>query len=137
MSTLNAIKRAYKLLEERNWDKVYWCIDLHGVCLKSTYNDTIEFINEDAVKTLQLISSLDETVIILWSSCYKDYSIKITDLFLENSIKVKYFNENKDITSTDYAYFGDKFYFDILLDDKAGFDANTEWKQIYEHLNKK
>ena len=137
MSIIRVIKRAHKLLEERNWDKVYWCIDLHGVCLKSTYNDTIEFINEDAIKTLQLISSDEQNVIILWSSCYSDYRFKIVDLFKDNNIKVKYFNKNDDIENTEYAYFGYKFYFDILLDDKAGFDASTEWEQIYEHLNKK
>ena len=98
MSVIKSIERAYSLLEERNWDTVYWCIDLHGTCIKSNYdNCNYEFINEDVKKTLQLISKLKESVIVLWSSCYNDIKPDIFPFFNENNIRVCYFNENPDV----------------------------------------
>ena len=138
MSIIKSIERAYSLLEERNWDTIYWCIDLHGTCLKSNYdNCDYEFINEDAKKTLQLISSLKESVIILWSSCYNDIKPDIFQFFNENNIRVWYFNENIEINNTKTGCFNEKFYFSIGLDDKFGFDPDTDWELIYNYLKNK
>ena len=138
MSIVKSIKRAYSILLERNWDKVYWCIDLHGVCLKSTYNENDNvFYNDSALKTLQLISSLPESVIILWSSCHYDEQSRVRQLFNDNDINVKYFNENPEISNTLTGDFTNKFYFSILLDDKAGFDPDEDWELIYKYLKNK
>ena len=138
MSIIKSIERAYSLLQERNWDTIYWAIDLHGTCIKSNYvSGEYEWINEDAVKCLQLISSLKETKIIIWSSCYHK-EFKIIDRFLMNhDIYSWEFNFNPTIENTQTGCFDDKFYFSILLDDKAGFDPDTDWKLIYEYLKRK
>ena len=47
------------------------------------------------------------------------------------------FNFNPTIENTQTGCFDDKFYFSILLDDKAGFDPDTDWKLIYEYLKRK
>ena len=44
--------------------------------------------------------------------------------------------ENPEIESNRYANFTKKFYYDILLDDKAGFEPN-DWFEIYNFLSKK
>lgn len=132
---IDAIKRAYKQLEEKNWDKIYWAIDMHGTCLKSSYKtNQNEWINEDVIKTLQLISSLPESMIILWSSVYPAEQSRIIHLFRDNNISIEAFNENPFEKNTNTGDFREKFYFNILLDDKAGFDPEIDWKLIYKYL---
>lgn len=138
MSIIKAIERAYSLLQERNWDTIYWAIDLHGTCIKSNYvSGEYEWINEDAVKCLQLIQSLHESVIILWSSCYTKEQFNIINFFKSYNITIDYFNYNPEVKDTKTGFFDQKFYFSVLLDDKAGFDPDTDWKLIYEYLKSK
>ena len=134
MSIIKSIERAYSLLQERNWDTIYWAIDLHGTCIKSNYvSGEYEWINEDALKCLQLIRSLKETRIILWSSVYSKEQLNIRKFFYENDVEVDFFNNSLE-KNTETGCFNTKFYFSILLDDKAGFDPDTDWKLIYEYL---
>lgn len=135
MSIIKAINRAYQLKEERNWTDIYWAIDLHGVCLKSNYTiNSYEFINEDVVKTLLLIQSLPESKIIIWSSSYSEEKSDIYEFFLKHGIEINGFNHNVFVQNTTTGCFDEKFYFNILLDDKAGFNPETDWKEIYNYL---
>lgn len=130
-----AIRRAYKLLKERNWDTIYWAIDLHGTCIESNYiSGKYEWINEDAKKCLQLIQSLPESQIIIWSSCYPEEYDKIFDFFVEHDITTYLYNCNPEVQNTKTGCFDIKFYFSILLDDKAGFDPETDWKIVLQTL---
>jgi len=138
MSIIKAIERAYQIKEERNWDTIYWAIDLHGTCLKSNYiSGEYEWINEDVKQTLQLIQSLSESAIIFWSSCYPKEQLDIINFCHNSAIQVHYFNSNPEINNSKTGCFDEKFYFSILLDDKAGFDPDTDWKLIYEYLKNK
>jgi len=133
---VNAIARAYKVMAERNWDTIYWAIDLHGVCLKSNYESGgYEWINEWVPKTLQLISSKPETKIILWSSVYGTEMQYIEEFFEQHGIIISDFNKNEREPNTHVSCFDKKFYFSVLLDDKAGFDPETHWLDIYEYFN--
>lgn len=130
---VKAIDRAYRLMKERNWDTVYYAIDLHGVCLTSNYQThTHEFINQDAIDGLKVISDRPETVIIIWSGLHTDEQDAVRQLFADHGIKIYYFNENPLERNTKTGNFSDKFYFSVLLDDKAGFDPEIHWKEIME-----
>lgn len=138
MSIIKSIERAYSLLEERNWDTIYWCIDLHGTCLKSNYDNTDSiFINEDAKECLQLISSLPESCIIWWTSTHSSTIDDIDSWFAKQGIYSKAINCNNFVKNTETGCFDEKFYFSIGLDDKFGFDPNTDWKLIYNYLKEK
>ena len=129
-----AIARAYRVMHERNWDTIYWAVDLHGVCLKSNYeNGGYEFINEEAKIGLQHISMREENKIILWSSCHDHEKQAIIDFFADNAIHVDHFNVNPDEANTKTGCFDQKFYFSVLLDDKAGFDPDEHWAEIIEY----
>ena len=41
------------------------------------------------------------------------------------------------IKDTDFQDFSEKPYFNILLEDKAGFDPNKDWELILEYLTLK
>ena len=138
MSIVKAIERAYSLLEERNWNTIYWAIDLHGTCIKANYvSGEYEWVNEEAKKCLQLISNLSESIIIIWSSCYEEEMYKLMTFFINDNILISFFNQNPYIQNTKTGCFDEKFYFSVLLDDKAGFDPDTDWKLIYNHLKNK
>jgi hypothetical protein len=134
---INAIRRAYDLMYQRGWDKIYWAIDLHGVCLKSNYeNGGYTFVNQQAIDALKTISDQKENVLILWSSCHPHEQQAIKDFFKEHGITVHYFNENPLEKNTKTGCFDQKFYFSILLDDKAGFDYDHDWERISEFYAK-
>lgn len=135
MSIVNSIISAYRTMYNRKWDKVYWAIDLHGVCLHSTYEtNTYKWINKDVVTALQSISEKPESVIILWSSCHPREYESIIEFFKKENIHISYFNENPEVPNTTTGCFTDKFYFSVLLDDKAGFDPFTDWREISDLL---
>lgn len=125
-----ALPRAYSVMKERGWDTVYWAVDLHGTVIKSNYESgTYTYISEEAKEALQAISALPETKLILWSSMYGPDQANIMALFKCDGIKVDWFNENPDAENTDTGCFNQKFYFSVLVDDKAGFDP-SEWAAV-------
>ena len=135
MSLKKALVDAYDKMAQRGWDTIYWAIDLHGVCLKSNYEQGgYAWVNEKAVEALKLISSLPESKIILWSSVYKREMFSILDFFYDEGIKIYGFNANLHEGNTRVSCFDQKFYFSILLDDKAGFDPDEDWDVIIEFL---
>lgn len=137
MSILRAISRAYRTMEERKWDTIYWAIDLHGVCLKSNYEQGgYEWINDQCVETLKMLSNRPETKIILWSSVYDEEKIEIAEFFYREGITIWGFNTNPWENDTKVSHFGEKFYFSVLLDDKAGFDPTIDWRLIQEYFER-
>lgn len=130
---VDAIKKAYRIMEERGWDTIYWAIDLHGVCLKSTYvSSTHEWISDRAIDGLRMIAARPENKIILWSGVHEREKQPIIDMFSAKDIPVAAFNCNPFEDDTEAGSFVEKFYFSILLDDKAGFNYMTDWKAIID-----
>lgn len=126
-----AIARAYETMRERNWDTIYWAIDLHGVCMTSNYTEgKHEFLHPFVIDTLKLISDFPETQIILWSSVHEKEKKAIIKAFEDHGIRILGFNFNPREASTSTGCFDQKFYFSVLLDDKAGFDPATDWAVV-------
>ena len=137
MSLHTAISRAFAYNTKRNYPFMYIAIDLHGVCFDSTYSQgDYAFINSDCKKAMQILSNRKDVKIILWSSCYKEEQTDIIKFFSDNGIEVNYFNENPECENTVSGCFDQKFYFSILLDDKAGFDPNEDWGVIIDYFSK-
>lgn len=135
MSIQDAVSHAYDVTIQRNWDTVYWCIDLHGTVIKSNYsNDSVEFIDDDwLIDALQQLSSFPETRIILWSSIFEmsPQEMLIRDLFNKHNIRIDYINQNPEVKNTQTGCFNQKFYFSVLIDDKAGFHPD-EWFEVLQ-----
>lgn len=131
-----AIDRAFETMIARGWNKIYWAIDLHGVCLKSNYeNGGYTFINDRVLPGLKAIQQVEESRIILWSSCHDHEKPAIMDFFESHGIHVHHFNENPEEKSTKTGCFDQKFYFSVLLDDKAGFDPDVDWDELVASVN--
>lgn len=135
MSSLQkGVSRAYNVAMERGHEMIFWCIDLHGTVLESNYSsDSFSFLNEaETVPALKAISALPETRIILWSGISDEDRDKVVALFNANDIRVDWVNENPAVPSSGTGHFDKKFYFSILVDDKAGFNFH-DWPRVAEH----
>lgn len=130
----NAIKRAYDLRGQK-YPLIFWKIDLHGVCFQSNYvSNEYNWVNDACLKALMEITNCPHSKIILWSSCYDAEQKNIINFFNKHGIRVDFFNENPLFANTDYGCFDKKFYFSILIDDKAGFDPHIHWEEIYHYM---
>lgn len=135
-----AIERAIKKKRERNYPYTYWAIDLHETIIKPSYKKYSEDDSEytfypGALPVLQRLSRLMNQKLILWTSSHADPIIKFVNTARTCQINFDFINSNEDCPSNELSSFKDKFYFDILIDDKAGFTASLDWKEIERVLN--
>lgn len=137
MSVLNQIKKTFEISHTKQWYETYWAFDLHGTIMKSTYdlNDDIIHYYPYAKEALQLISKRPDIISIIWTCSYPNEIEKYKEKFAYDSIWFNEINSNPGISSNlgNFGYYEDKFYFNVLFEDKAGFDPR-EWEEIYDYL---
>jgi hypothetical protein len=126
------IENAFKLKKERNWKTIYVAVDAHGVLIKP-YHDCIEFYPV-AIEVMKWFSDRGDFKIILWSSSYHKENFELVFQLATNGVVIDFVNENPAEQNSAKACFDKKFYFNILLDDKAGFDPLTDWALIKQEL---
>ena len=127
------IERSFKLKDERNWDTIYVAADLHSTIIKPYYNDTIEFY-PDAIEVIKWFNNRSDFQVILWTSSYE---FEITAFLIEahkKGIKFDFVNSNPLEQNSKKGCFTRKFYFNILLEDRAGFVGETDWTLIKNEL---
>lgn len=122
---------------EKNWDTLYWAIDIHDTCIAANYkaNDIPTEFYPKAKEVLQRLTSRKDCCLILFTCSHPHEIEKYIELFKTHGIEFKFVNENPDAKNTAYGYFEKKFYFNFMLDDKAGFDPNTDWAVINDALD--
>jgi hypothetical protein len=132
------IERAFKQAKEKKYPFVFWLVDLHDVIIEGKYNrmnEGREFF-PDAALVLRWITRRKDQRLILWSSSHKDALDDIVKWLRLNHIEVDYVNENPEVANSNLCDFSKKPYFQILLDDKAGFEGATDWTLIKEELKR-
>jgi len=132
---LNSIKIAFRSMKKRNWNTLYFAIDLHNTVCPGYYKaeQKLEFYPYSK-RALQMMSDIPFVKLILYTSTSSNTLDRYISWLSDNGIKFDYINENGDNpVTTEYADFSDKFYFNVLIDDKAGFQI-YEWKEIYDYL---
>ena len=127
------VRNAFAEKKKRNWDRLYWAIDLHHTVITGTYNRFNDgaTIYPYAKEVLDFLYEHPEHKTILWSSSYDDALHDITTRF---DLKFNYINTNPEVPSNELCNFNNKLYFNILLEDKAGFDGNRGWGDIKNEL---
>lgn len=135
-SIIQAIETSFKVKNERNWDKIYYVFDVHGTIVRPNYEkDNIckEFYPY-AKEVLEILSKRDDIVMIMYT-CSHPYEIdQYVEYFKSNNIIFDYINENPEIKDSEYGCFDKKPYMNVLLDDKSGFNAETDWIAIHLFL---
>jgi hypothetical protein len=123
-------------------------VDLHGTVFKPskktqkceswekeiTTKDSGAVPYRFAIETLRLISSHSNWKLILWTSTQQDHAQMYKALLADNLVTIHYINENPECKNNNYADFSEKFCFDLLIDDKAGFEPEDDWEKLYEFL---
>lgn len=132
------LDKAIKKNRDRGYEKLYWCIDLHDVIIPGTYtrNNEDRELYSYAKEVLQFLTAREDMVLILWTSSHKEPVDDILKWLETFGIKFNYVNENPECPTTELADFSKKFYFEVLIDDKAGWNGETDWKILGFELNK-
>ncbi|MBS1505677.1 MAG: hypothetical protein JSS79_03425 [Bacteroidetes bacterium] len=134
-----AIENCLRHATERGWSKTYWAFDIHGTLLKSNFRrDEIstEFY-PGAIEVMQILSKRKDIVKILYTCSYPNEIVQYIELFKKHNIHFDYVNENPEVADGGYGYYQNKFYVNVLMDDKAGFDGETDWLEIKRIITQK
>lgn len=132
-----SIERAFKKVKERGYRNVYIAIDLHDTIFKGNYtkNNENKQLYPYAREVLQWMSKRPDVKIILWSSSHTEPVYEVRKwLAEEHLVKVDFFNSNPHFPTNDLNDFSRKFAFDILFEDKAGFEGETDWLLVKNEL---
>ena len=132
MSLQKAIERAFE--KKRNggwktWPLCWWQIDLHDCIIPGTYsrNNLNRELYPLAEEVLQWLSKRKDMGLILWTSSHKDAIDDILRWLAKKNIVFNHVNANPECPNTELCNFSNKFFTDIILDDKAGFDGKNDW----------
>jgi len=130
------VARSYKRYKEKGYEFWYWAIDVHDVIFKGDYKTNCGMVwLPNAKRAFKIIANIPEIKVILWTSSHEEQIKKIIDKIKdETGLEVYAVNSNPDFSKDELCDFNDKFCFDLLLDDKAGFNYNDGWEEIIESL---
>lgn len=135
MGIKKAFDAAFIRMREKNWEKIYVVVDIHDTILRACYDDeeTYDYM-PSAKQALQMMSLRKDICLILWSSSHRDKLMEYTRHFLDDGIRFDYINENPEVDNTRLQSFEEKLYMNVGLDDKFGFDGETDWKIVCQVL---
>lgn len=138
MGLISYIEKVFNGLNNGSFKCIYIMVDVHNTILKPTFDkkETFEYFPY-AKETLKLLSDNENIKLIMWTSSYDEKIQMYLKHFEENGITFNFVNENKEYGNVSFACFDTKFYYDIGIDDKFGFDAENDWEEIYTFLTKK
>lgn len=138
----NLIKKTYIKKKERGWDTIYWAVDIHDTIIPGNYKagDIPKDFYPFALICLQLITERTDSKLILFTCSHPHEIEQYKELFESHGIKFDFVNENTESENTSFGCFDKKFYFNIMLEDKAAFVPEEDWEEImdwlYENRNK-
>jgi hypothetical protein len=138
MSITKAFEKAFFKKESRGWDHIYVAVDVHETIFEPTYKGTQKEFTYyfNAQVALRTLSKMEDVKLILFTSSYSDQIGRFLDKFEEDDIHFDFINENPMEKNTEYACFDKKFYFNVIIDDKAGFEADSEWYDVFKVCQK-
>lgn len=123
----------------KGWEYIYVLVDIHGTVFKPSYHKKEKFEYYDYAKSvLTILSERSDIKLIMWTSSTKEMTDKFLEVFKKDNIHFDYINENPEIralpTDPKSSDFSSKYYFNVGLDDKFGFDPEKDWKDIFEYF---
>ena len=131
---VKTFEKAFETAKKKGWNMSYIGCDIHETILKPTWSKELstEYYSYSK-EVLKLLSNREDICLILWSCSVLENNKKYQDFFKKDGIIFDYINENP-IPATEYADFKTKLYFSVILDDKAGFDPEEDWLELYKYL---
>jgi hypothetical protein len=134
---VRAVRIAAEKARERKWDKLTIAVDWHDTIARSNYSaDGAYDLYDTALEALKWLSNQPHVVLVLYTSSYMSVVEKFRRwMQKEHGVKFDFFNCNPNVKNTKYGDFGKKFYYDVMIDDKAGFDPEKEWDVLVWAVN--
>lgn len=139
MSIIKAIDKSFKTMESRGWDYTYWFFDIHETILYPDWGDEnlskkLRFY-PNAKKVLQYLTNRSDIRMGVFTCSYPDEIRKYLKFFKMNKIHFDYINnKNDEVSDTAYGFYRDKPYYNVLFEDKAGFDAEEDWEKVLSYF---
>lgn len=132
-----AIKNCLENAKLKGWDKTNWAFNIHGTMLMPTFKTGVvsTVFYPYAKEVMQILSRQKNIVRILYTCSYPEEIVQYLKYFETFDICFDHVNENPDVCTGAYGHYDRKFYFNVLFEDKAGFDPLSDWKEVYELLN--
>jgi hypothetical protein len=135
MNIVKSFDAAFKRMKDRNWEKIYVLVDIHDTVFEACYHEKEEHKwYPFAKEALDIMSHAQQISLILWTSTYENVINDYVEYFKANGIRFDYINRNTETENTSLSCFDEKTYFNVGIDDKFGFDAETDWEIIYNYL---
>ena len=130
------IEKSYELKNIKKWEKVFWMIDVHDTIFPGYYmkNQLLNFFPHSK-DVLQFLTKQDDACLILYTCSYEHEINKMLSHFEKNNIHFEFTNKNEHVSNTSFGCYTKKPYFNILLEDKAGFES-SDWIKIKNTLEK-
>lgn len=126
----HAIEQAFRRAHQKNWDRIYVAVDVHGVILIPTYeNDGKKEFYPFAQEVMQYLTQRDDVVLMMYTCSHPDEIHDYLEFFESNGIHFDEVNENKEVRNDHLGDYDHKPYMNLLLDDKAGF-VPEEWPEV-------
>ena len=131
-----AIRNALRRKEEKNWEKTYWAFDIHETMVLPTWSTEAVPLTlyPHALEVLQLITGRPDIVMILYTCSHPPEIEVYLDFFKKQGIHFQYVNENPEVINIKYGNYDKKPYFNVLFEDKSGFDPKEDWLLVKELL---
>ena len=130
-----SINDSFELAKKKDWKRVYWAIDIHGVVIKPTYDSNKPDVFYDkAIPVLKQLSKRTDICLIMFTCSYQTTIDKYIEIFQGLGILFDYVNSNPEIVDNEYSSYKDKVYYNVFLEDKAGFDPLTDWDVVEQSL---
>ena len=135
MGIVSCIKNQHEIARSRGWDRMYWAVDLHSTLILPNYEkmkaeDVVYYPH--SVETMRLLSSRSDTRLIMYTCSWPAEIDEYKKRFIADGIHFDWVNGNPEVDHTEYGDYSKKPYFNLLLDDKAGFDPHTDWEKIFQ-----
>lgn len=130
---------AFEAKINKNWDKIYVLVDVHETFMKPNYegaNGSTEFYAL-SVDVLKMMSDRSDICLILWTCSSAEHRQGYVDTCKELGINFEYQNENPECGAS-FKWGGDytsKMYANVILDDKAGFEHECDWFELYKYFS--
>ena len=128
------LKKTFADYKTKGWDRIFVLVDVHATIIPSGAHDNFTFINEACKEVLQWWSKREEVRLILWTSSYPAETDRLKKWLAGHGIFIYYINQNPEAKDTPRASFASKMYYNIVIDDRAGFEPETDWAEMKRQL---
>jgi hypothetical protein len=128
------LKKTFEDYAKKGWDRIFVLLDVHGTIIPSGTHESFEFINPECKEVLQWMSRRPEFRLIFWTSSYDAETLALRAWLFKNDVLIDYVNANPEAKDTSRACFDKKPYYNLVIDDRAGFEPETDWAALKQEL---